>query len=101
MVIETRDRVVDTSTVIAVAANEPTKIALIEQTRGARFFAPRSVHWEVGNAFSAMLKRGRITPDQALKATEAYSQIPIDFIEVDLGRALRLASSLDIYAYDA
>jgi len=33
------------------------------------------LHWEIGNAFSAMLKRQRITPEQAKTAVEIYGQI--------------------------
>ena len=53
--------VADTSVIIAVIANEPEKAAIVAQTQGADLFAPQSLPWEVGNAFSAMLKRQRIT----------------------------------------
>ena len=52
--------IVDTSVIIAVLANEPIKEKLIALTKGVELIAPMSVHWEVGNAFSAMLKRKRI-----------------------------------------
>jgi predicted nucleic acid-binding protein len=93
--------VMDTSAIIAVIANEPEKTALIELTRGAELIAPHSVHWEVGNAFSAMLKGKRITPDEALKALEVYGKIPIRFLGVELERSLTIANELAIYAYDA
>jgi predicted nucleic acid-binding protein len=93
--------VVDASVLIAVMVNEPTKKRLIEVTREAELIAPLSVHWEIGNAFSAMLKRKRITLKQALQAIDSYLQIPIRFVEVDLGDALLLADELGLYAYDA
>lgn len=93
--------VVDTSVLIAVIANEPTKPALVQATRGAVLLAPASVHWEVGNAFSAMLKRGRVRVTQVKKALEAYAEIPIRFYDVELLDALELAATLKIYAYDA
>jgi len=46
--------VVDTSAIIAVLVREPLRAALIDVTAGADLLAPPSVHWEVGNAFSAM-----------------------------------------------
>jgi predicted nucleic acid-binding protein len=52
--------IIDTSSIIAVIANEPEKSALIEITRGSTLYVPMSVPWEIGNAFSAMLKRNRI-----------------------------------------
>lgn len=93
--------VADTSAILAVAANEPEKTILVELTAGAQLIAPHSVHWEAGNAFSAMLKRGRITLAQARAALAAIEEIPIRFIDVPLAQALDLSSQLGIYAYDA
>jgi predicted nucleic acid-binding protein len=93
--------VIDTSAVIAVIGNEPSKQALVHATRGAALLAPSSVHWEIGNAFSAMLRRGRLRLAQAHKALRAYTEIPIRFVDVDLGDALAIAAELEIYAYDA
>jgi predicted nucleic acid-binding protein len=95
------DLVTDTSVIIAVIANEPEKPALIAHTTGADLIAPASVHWEIGNAFSAMLKRKRITLPQTHRAIAAYNQIPIRFIDVDLVQALNLTHQLGVYAYDA
>ena len=93
--------VVDTSVIIAVIANEPEKASLVTRTQGADLFAPRSIYWEIGNTFSAMLKRRRITVEQAKAAVEVYRQIPLNLMEVDLVQAIELASQLNIYAYDA
>ncbi|GAB4499635.1 MAG: hypothetical protein OHK0052_14980 [Anaerolineales bacterium] len=64
--------IADTSTIIAVIVGESEKANLIELTKGAVIIVPPSVNWEVGNAFSAMLKRSRITLQQALQAIEIY-----------------------------
>ncbi len=95
------DIVIDTSVVIAVVVNEPSKPALIAHTTGAMLLAPASIHWEIGNAFSAMFKRQRITLAQARQAVTAYRRIPLRLVDVDLARALALADQLNIYAYDA
>ena len=95
------DIVVDTSVVIAVIANEPVKEALVELTTGADLIAPHSVHWEVGNALSAMLRRERIKIEQAIQAVQIYQQIPIRFVNVELEETLKIAAALGIYAYDA
>ena len=63
--------------------------------------APRSLYWEIGNAFSAMIKRGRITLEQATTAIEIYEQIPINLLDVDLKQALEMVDKHKIYAYDA
>jgi len=93
--------VVDTSVIIAVVANEPAKEILIELTEGADLIAPRSVHWEIGNAFSAMLRRERIEVEQALQAVKLYRRIPIRLVDVELEETLEIADALGIYAYDA
>ena len=93
--------VVDTSTVIAVVVGEAEKAKLIELTKDATIVAPPSIDWEVGNAFSAMLKRSRINLEQAIEAIEVYQEISLEILDVDLTAALRLAGKFNIYAYDA
>lgn len=98
---ETMNVAVDASVIIAVVANEPTRDVLIASTSGYELVAPYSVHWEIGNAFSAMLKRRRVTLEQALRAVSAYCAIPITFLDVDMSQSLRVAAEHGIYAYDA
>ncbi|MBI5300592.1 MAG: type II toxin-antitoxin system VapC family toxin [Chloroflexi bacterium] len=93
--------VVDASVIVAVIANESEKDVLIRMTQGADLIAPNSIHWEIGNAFSAMLKRKRITLAQAQKAIEIYQSISINFVDVDIRESLKIADELGIYAYDA
>ena len=95
------DIVVDTSVIVAVIAYEPQRDALIRLTKGTDLLAPASVHWEIGNAFSAMLKRNRIELDHALQAIAAYRQIPIRYVDVELEDTLAIAARYAIYAYDA
>jgi predicted nucleic acid-binding protein len=70
-------------------------------TSDADLIAPSSIHWEVGNAFSAMLRRNRISLTQARAALSAYENIPIQFYEVDLISTLKLCHAYNLYAYDA
>ena len=93
--------VIDTSALIAVITNEPSKDNLIRLTQNTDLIAPRSIHWEIGNAFSAMLKRNRITVDNAIQGIKTYQQIPIRLVEVELEETIKLATDLNIYAYDA
>jgi len=95
------DIVVDTSVIVAVIVNEPHRGTLVGLTKGADLVAPASVHWEIGNAFSAMLKRNRIDLAQALKAIAAYHRIPIRFVDVELEDTLAIAVQHAVYAYDA
>lgn len=93
--------VIDTSAIIAVITGEPEKPALVEATTGAELLAPASVPWEIGNAFSAMLKRSRISLADAKKALSIAQLIPIRFLDVDMEVALSLCATHNIYAYDA
>ncbi|MCL4274712.1 MAG: type II toxin-antitoxin system VapC family toxin [Anaerolineales bacterium] len=92
---------VDTSVIIAVIADEPERAKIIEITKGATIVVPPSVQWEVGNAFSAMLKRTRITLEQAIEAIDIYQDIFMEVVQVDLKDVIRLAGKYNIYAYDA
>lgn len=92
---------VDTSVIIAVITNEKHKRELIRLTKGYDLIAPESLHWEIGNAFSAMFKRNKISLDAAKKAIEYYLQIPLRLVETDLIRALEISEHNKIYAYDA
>ena len=93
--------VVDASVLIAIVTNEPKKKELIELTRNVDLIAPHSIHWEIGNAFSAMLKRNRISVTDAIKAMRVYQKIPIRMVDVELEETIKLADKLNIYAYDA
>ena len=93
--------VIDTSALIAVLLSEPERPSLIKSTRSAELVAPNSVHWEVGNALTAALKRRRVTLSQAQRALTAYGAIPIRFLDVDLALSVEVAAEHDLYAYDA
>jgi predicted nucleic acid-binding protein len=95
------DVVADTSVVIAVLTSAAEKDRLVNITRDSGIIAPASVHWEIGNAFSSLLKRRLITALDIAEALEAYEDIPIRFVDVDLGASLQIAADLSIYAYDA
>jgi predicted nucleic acid-binding protein len=93
--------VIDTSAIIAVIMQEPERDALVEAANSNELLAPLSVHWEIGNAFSAMFKRGRFSLRSARRALESYGQIPIRFSDVALDQALEIAHDFNVYAYDA
>jgi predicted nucleic acid-binding protein len=93
--------VIDTSAILVVVGEQPEKTDLVRLTRGATLVAPASVHWEVGNALSAMFKRKAIGVKEALQLLEAYAAIPIRTAEVGLKQAVELSARLNVYAYDA
>ena len=92
---------IDTSALIAVISNEESKQDIVDLTEGYSLYAPMSVHWEIGNAFSAMFKRKSSSIERAKQALESYREIPIKFIDVSLANTLEISHALNIYAYDA
>ena len=95
------ETVIDTSAILAVVGLEPERPELIRLTKGATLVAPSSVHWEIGNAISAMFKRRAIELDEALKMVDAYRGIPIRLMDTTLLQAMEVSHKLNIYAYDA
>ena len=93
--------VIDTSAIIAVIAGGAERAVILDRTVGVVLTAPASIHWEVGNAFSAMFRRGRITLAQARQALRSYERMSFRFVDIDLGQSLDLAQRLNLYAYDA
>jgi len=57
--------------------------------------------YEVGNALSAMVKRGKLTEPEALEVEKPVGQIPVRLVSADIHGSLQLALEHDIYAYDA
>lgn len=93
--------VVDPSAIIAVILGEAHRDRIIRQTDGTDLIAPETLHWEVVNAFSAMFKRDRLGVQKAVEGIHRYNEIPIQWVEVDLSEAIRVAGRRDLYAYDA
>lgn len=95
------DIVIDTSALVAVIVGEPEKDRIIELTTGHTLIGPGSIPWEVGNAFSAMFKKGRLTLDQARDGFAIFENIPIRYIQPDFANTLKISHQVNMYAYDA
>jgi predicted nucleic acid-binding protein len=91
----------DTSVIMAVVLNEPTKPLLLERTRDADLVSVPTLPWEVGNSLAALCKCARIDLAQAKAALQSYRAIPIRLADVDLEVVVQLAKEQDVYAYDA
>ena len=95
------DIVIDTSAIIAVLVAEPEREAIVSATKGHALVGPGSIPWEVGNAFTAMIKQCRIEIAGAQRGLEIFRSIPIRYAEVDLVNVVSIAAAFNIYAYDA
>ncbi len=89
--------VIDTSVIIAVITNEPHRERLLKITKGKELLAPRSIFWEIGNAFSAMLKQNRITLEQSIACIKSYKKISIQLVDIDLKFALEISARHNIH----
>ncbi|MGB5687480.1 MAG: type II toxin-antitoxin system VapC family toxin [Candidatus Electrothrix sp.] len=95
------DIVVDTCALIAVITDEPERARIVELTRGNTLIGPGSIPWEIGNAFSAMFKRKRLTLKEAKKGLGIFQDVPIRYIEPDFANAVSISKQANMYAYDA
>lgn len=93
--------VADANVYLAVALNEPEKQGIIDITRGRTLTSPEALPFEIGNALSALIRRGRLSLQEAHSAWQACSAITVELRSVDVDAALELAAKHGIYAYDA
>jgi len=67
---------VDANIFLAVIMNEPEKPGIIRLTENANLVSPEILTYEVGNAFSAMVKRGVIEKNQVEKCYTIFKKFP-------------------------
>jgi len=95
------DIVIETSAIIAVLIGEPERKLIVSATSGQDLIGPGSIPWEVGNAFTAMMKRGRIEVEEARKGLQIFGRIPLRYIHIDMENVVFIADEFNTYAYDA
>jgi len=93
--------VADANIYLAVILNEPEKRDIIEKTRGVELISPEVLPYEIGNALTAMLKRKRLNREQVIRSFGIFDVIPSHLMSVDIEKALDIACTFNIYAYDA
>ncbi len=95
------DIVIDTSALLAVILGEPERDRIVGHTLGHTLIGPGAIPWEIGNAFSAMLKQRRVALAGAQEGLRIFQTIPLRFVKVDMANAIALAHQTGMYAYDA
>ena len=93
--------VVDANIYLAVVLNEPEKQNIIEKTRGVNLISPEIIPYEIGNALTAMLKRKRLNKEQITRSFDIFNTIPFLSEPANITKALDIACTFNIYAYDA
>ena len=95
------DIVIDTSALLAVIVAEVERDRIVELTSGHSLIGPGSIPWEIGNAFSAMVRQRRLGLAEAQQGLTIFHPIPLRFVRVDLNQAMAIANQTQTYAYDA
>ena len=93
--------VIDTSAVLAVLLDEPTRSVLITATEGCGLVGAPSLPSEVGNALVAGFRRRRLAAEAVLGAWSSYQNVRVRLADIDVRNALEIAVELGLYAYDA
>ncbi len=93
--------VLDTSVIIALIASEAERNTIIEKIDGKDFICPESVMAEIGNAISAMFKRNRITLEAGKELINAFQNMKIKLLPMNLTRSIEICDKYNIYAYDS
>ncbi len=93
--------VIDTSAIIASVVRGPERDILAEAASGHVLIAPGFIRWEIGNAFSVMMRQNRIDAGEARRGMEILEKIPLRYVDVDMANVLSIASRLQGVAADA
>lgn len=93
--------IADTNIFLSVVLNEPEKKRIVQLSSNTAAVSPEILPYEIGNALSAMVKRRKLTSDEALDAEKAVTRIPVRLVAVDIQASLQIAFEHNIYAYDA
>ena len=95
------DIVIDTSSILAVILDEPERDRIIQMVSESSLMGPGSIPWEVGNAFSVMLKKKRMALKVAIEGIEIFKKIRIRLMDPDYSHVMKLCFDNSAYAYDA
>jgi predicted nucleic acid-binding protein len=93
--------VADTNTFLAVALDEPERAGIVQLTIGHDLVAPEVLPFEIGNALTALMKRGVLQGGEVGAVWDVVQAIPVDLRAVDIKEALGIAVRFGMYAYDA
>lgn len=95
------DLVSDASAFLAVALNEAEREQVIEKTAGCDVLSPEVLPYEIGNALSAVHRKGRLNDREILRAFDISQSIAVRLVPVKIRDAMKVAVRFNIYAYDA
>ena len=90
--------IIDTSAILAVLLNEPSRPKIVSITQNSVLGAPGSVKWEIANALTALFKRNRISIEEGHAVMKSFLSIPAREYQVDFETTLDVGNKYNIYA---
>jgi len=94
--------VLDACAIIAVIADEPEGMEVINITQNSIIVSPNVISFEIVNSLTRMMKKGIIdNKEKMMDLIKSFQQIPLQLVENDLENVLEIAWKYKIYAYDA
>jgi len=92
----------DASAIMAVIADEPESQIVINCTQDATIVSPNIISCEIANALTRMMRKNVIiSEEQMISLVKNFKRIPIEIVNIDIEKALKIAWHYKIYAYDA
>jgi predicted nucleic acid-binding protein len=96
-----KEIIADANIFLTVILNEPERERIIGITKRMTLVSPEILPYEIANALSALVRRNKLSAEQALRCFNVFEQIPFYPVKVDITLALALACNFRSYAYDA
>ncbi|WP_461246437.1 type II toxin-antitoxin system VapC family toxin [Treponema sp. R6D11] len=100
-IIDFMEIIMDACAIMAVIVKEPERDMIIQLTQNAVMVSPDMLSYEIANALTKMMKKKIIEKERMINAFNFFKKIPIKTIEIDFEKALEIAWTYKIYAYDA
>jgi predicted nucleic acid-binding protein len=92
----------DASAIMAVIADEVEREIVINCTKNASIVSPNVLAFEIANGLTRMVKKRVIsTKHQMINLIQNFKRIPVKIVEANVEKALEIAWTYKIYAYDA
>jgi predicted nucleic acid-binding protein len=92
----------DASAIMTVIADEPESQIVIDCTQDATIVSPNIISCEIANALTRMMRKNVIiSEEQMISLVKNFKRIPIEIVNIDIEKALKIAWHYKIYAYDA
>lgn len=95
------EAIADTSIIIALLTSEKERQHILQLTEDYELVCATSIEAEIGNAVSAMFRRGRLSLQQGKAVIAGFNACTFRLLPLNLSRTVEISHQCAIYAYDA